>query len=128
MSSATECRLDTELRVSGVSLSYSDLRLIADGKHAEVLPRAWRRVQRRRYVHNLMLGLQAVLILYYWLSQHSPWPPAIKALFVVWAVGVATLFAADLWSWPIRRRAFASALARLERDVAERSQDGEASG
>ena len=113
--------------MSGVSLSYSDLRLIAEGKHAEVLQRAWRRVQRGHYFHNLMLWLQAVLIFYY-LSQFSPWPPAIKALFVFWAVGVATMFAADLWTWPIRRRAFASALARLERDVTERSQDGKASG
>jgi len=41
---------------------------------------------------------------------------------------LATMFAVKLWLWSRRWRALASALTRLERDVAERSQDGEASG
>ena len=104
--------------------SYADSRLIAEGKHAEFLQRARRRVQREYYFHGLMQGSQGVLI-FYWLSQFSRWH---SVAHIVWACLAATMLALDLWVWPRRRRALESALARLERDVAERSQHGEASG
>ena len=123
MSSASERPLDTELRASGVNLSYSDLRLIAEGKHAEFMQRARLRVRRSHYRTGMYLGFQAVLIVWV-LSLYSRGPSALSTVIVVWAVLAATMFAVVLWAWPIRRRALASALARLERDVAERSQDG----
>ena len=122
MSGASEHPLDAELRDY---LSHSDLRLMAEGKHAEFLQRARLRVRRSLYFHGVRSGLLAVLI-FYVLSQLAPrWP---SALIVVWAVLVAPILAVSLWAWARRRRALTSALARLERDVAEWSQCGEASG
>ena len=124
MSGASEHPLDAELRDY---LSHSDLRLMAEGKHAEFLQRARLRVRRSHYCTGLSVGVWVVMIVWV-LSLYSRGPSELWAVIVVWALLAATMFAVKLWLWSRRRRALASALTRLERDVAERSQDGEASG
>ena len=118
MSGASEHPLDAELRDY---LSHSDLRLMAEGKHAEFLQRARLRVRRSHYLTGLSVVPWAVLIVGV-LSLYSRVPSALLAVIVVLAVLLATMFAVKLWLWSRRWRALfdgdSAALARLAEDHA----------
>jgi hypothetical protein len=108
MSGASEHPLDAELRDY---LSHSDLRLMAEGKHAEFLQRAQRlRVRRSHYLTGLSVVPWAVLLV--WVLRLYSRVPSAPLAVVVLAVLLATMFAVKLWlcpgaGEPSRRRSLA---------------------